>query len=513
MRRLMESAPTLNIVAVTTPAPERFRSRSDFKAVEFIQKDDFEFIERLEQLRQGRDFHLSREVLEKHLNSEYSYLSISDRRALPGVPVYKRRGAFRRLLAYWYDFLSRRSIDAVIVIGYPHAGWNNVLIDVAQALSIKIVLMDFTVISDTTLVGDINRLHEQVTAERYAHLPTEKLREAVPAALLSRVAAPLFGLAFSHQVKREVQEETAATSYFSLLKGLLRNPRRRLRPSFTRLSGDVTQLWMAAYTLKSKRHVADLARLYGSIATAQPDLERPFVYFPLHMQPERSTTPAGGVFEDQLLVAEILSASLPKGWSLYIKEHPSQFWQARAVKQAWFRDRGYYERLKALPNTQLVSLDYDSRDLIGKAATVATVTGTAGWEAILAGKACLAFGEPWYLGCRACFTPSSVAECSAALDMASTMGSAEVERALLEFLLHYADRIIPIAFLPDRTQLSAEDYAAATAVLAGAVRHALKPTSEHPAGPGTGSGVAGSFASDEAGPAPHSQLPALERNS
>ena len=66
MLGLMECAPPLEIVAVTTPAPESFQSRDVFKTIEFVQKDDFEFIERLEQLRQGHDFHLSREVLEKH---------------------------------------------------------------------------------------------------------------------------------------------------------------------------------------------------------------------------------------------------------------------------------------------------------------------------------------------------------------------------------------------------------------------------------------------------------------
>src|SRR5690606_26660495 len=79
----------------------------------------------------------------------------------------------------------------------------------------------------------------------------------------------------------------------------------------------------------------------------------------------------------------------------------------------------------------------------------------------------------WYLGCGACLTPSSVAECKSALQTASTLTPTEVERALLEFLLHYADRILPIEFLPDRGRTSAGDYAEATSTLAASVIGAL----------------------------------------
>jgi hypothetical protein len=44
----------------------------------------------------------------------------------------------------------------------------------------------------------------------------------------------------------------------------------------------------------------------------------------------------------------------------------------------------------------LVSPSVSSRELIKKTLAVITVTGTAGWEAIVNDKPCVYFGYPWY---------------------------------------------------------------------------------------------------------------------
>jgi hypothetical protein len=469
LQSLMNAQPSLEIVAATTPAPERFRELKSLSSIEFLQKDDFELLECILRLNEKHKVRVSRELLERHYRTEYTYLSISDRRCLTGLPVYKRRDAFRQLLAYWYHFLVSRQIDSVVVLGYPHAGWNNVLVDVAMELSLKVVLLDFTSIDGTTLVADMTRLHEPVPKDRYSHLPFDQIREAIPSELLERTSRPASGLDFVGKMRRDVQSPSRFSSYYFLAAGLLRNPLRRRRPSIARLSGDLTQFSMTMRSFEARQRISNFATRYEAMATKQPDLGKRYVYLPLHMQPERSTTPCGGVFEDQLLVAEILSASLPDGWILYVKEHSSQFWQKRAIKQAMHRDHDFYRRLAALPNTELVSLGCHSLDLIQHAMIVATVTGTAGWEALLEHKPCIVFGKPWYLGCNASFGVSSIEECTASISQASTMSAHQVDRDVLEFLLHYSDRILPIPFLPKKTAEQKEDYWEHTNRLATAV--------------------------------------------
>jgi hypothetical protein len=114
----------------------------------------------------------------------------------------------------------------------------------------------------------------------------------------------------------------------------------------------------------------------------------PYVYFPLHLQPELTTSAVGGVYADQLLALEALSARMPEGHLIYVKENPKQTEKQRGPL--------FYKRLRALKNVRVVHLRESSSDLIRGSLSVATITGTAGWEALFHGKPVLVFGSAWY---------------------------------------------------------------------------------------------------------------------
>lgn len=113
-----------------------------------------------------------------------------------------------------------------------------------------------------------------------------------------------------------------------------------------------------------------------------------YIYFPLHYQPELTTSSLGGVYVDQLVCIENLALKLPKGWKIYVKENPKQ--------GAYMRDNSFYERLSRIKNTTLVSKSVSTYELMHHAKLVGTVSGTAGWEAISGGKQTLIFGLAWY---------------------------------------------------------------------------------------------------------------------
>jgi hypothetical protein len=152
--------------------------------------------------------------------------------------------------------------------------------------------------------------------------------------------------------------------------------------------------WALLLKTKLRRDYETLSRNFN--ATALPSLK--YVYFPLHYQPEKTTCPEGGRFSDQFIAASILAHSLPVGWQLLIKEHPSQFlWQTEGELGRW---EGYYNRFMALPNTFFVPLTLPSNTLISHACAVATITGMAGWEALTRERSVIVFGRPWYAACK-----------------------------------------------------------------------------------------------------------------
>ena len=119
------------------------------------------------------------------------------------------------------------------------------------------------------------------------------------------------------------------------------------------------------------------------------DLNKKFVYFPLHMQPEATTIVCAQKYEKQLYFIDSLVKSLPADTMLYVKEHYSFL---------GIRENSFYEQLKLYPNVVLIDPWEDSIKLIEKSQCVATLTGTAGQEAMLLRHPVFMSGDIIYKG-------------------------------------------------------------------------------------------------------------------
>jgi hypothetical protein len=134
----------------------------------------------------------------------------------------------------------------------------------------------------------------------------------------------------------------------------------------------------------------DFAKCYKKYAANvdQIDINTAYVYFPLHLQPEITTSGLGGNYSDQLDAIEKLSSMIPPNWKVYVKENPKQGHEQRGIE--------FYRRISTFSNVLYISKDVDTYWLMENCRFVATITGTAGWESITGGKPCLFFGLAWY---------------------------------------------------------------------------------------------------------------------
>ena len=123
-------------------------------------------------------------------------------------------------------------------------------------------------------------------------------------------------------------------------------------------------------------------------AVIDPVANERYVYFPLHLQPELTTSALGGEFADQISAIEELSSILPNDLYLYVKENPKQ--------NEAYRGKLFFKRLKKLKNVRYIKRTYNSSKLIQDSEFVAVINGTAGWEAIFAKKSILIFGYAWF---------------------------------------------------------------------------------------------------------------------
>jgi hypothetical protein len=102
----------------------------------------------------------------------------------------------------------------------------------------------------------------------------------------------------------------------------------------------------------------------------------PFVFFPLHMQPEASLDIKGAPYTNQIEVVRALARTLPLSHSLLVKEHGIAMTR---------RPRTFYRDLVAIPGVRLIHPSADSFALTRCAALTVTITGTAAYEAALLG--------------------------------------------------------------------------------------------------------------------------------
>tara|TARA_Y100001970_G_scaffold159011_1_gene194500 strand:+ start:16484 stop:17773 length:1290 start_codon:yes stop_codon:yes gene_type:complete len=103
-----------------------------------------------------------------------------------------------------------------------------------------------------------------------------------------------------------------------------------------------------------------------------PDFNCNFVYFPLQYTPESSINVPSPYYVDQLRAIDEIRYSLPKGYLLYVREHPAMNGR---------RDIKFYKNLILKSRVRLISSKINSHYIIKKSKCVISITGTSAIEA------------------------------------------------------------------------------------------------------------------------------------
>jgi uncharacterized pyridoxamine 5'-phosphate oxidase family protein len=119
-----------------------------------------------------------------------------------------------------------------------------------------------------------------------------------------------------------------------------------------------------------------------------------YLYYPLHFQPEATTVPLGGVFDNQLLVLDLLSNNLPIDWKIIVKEHPAYIYRLSSTEgMDLSRNKKFYNQILSKKNVYFVGFQGNSYSLIKSSTAVVTVTGTVAFEALALNKPAIVFGD------------------------------------------------------------------------------------------------------------------------
>ena len=305
---------------------------------------------------------------------------------------HEYRDQFHLTARKFKRLLIREGITSVSFFNMPHTGDDFLLYRVAESMGLPVIMLMVSPFENrffsTRSIEGFGRLNRENGVKLDLNVRMDDFDKQVKATVQSY----MWGTRRSE--KRSVSEVAFAVRL--LLRrslGSFLNPKG--------LKTEIAEIVRLQRGLKSRRRtLREIGRgkttrtflsWVGGLEKNPETLPERFIYVPLHLQPELTSVPQGGIFGDQALALEVLSSRLPDGMDIVAKENPKQ--------GTYHREETYTDRLRQLDRVSVMHPSLSSQLLEDKCAAVATVTGTAGWEAIRDSRPCICFGHAWYLDC------------------------------------------------------------------------------------------------------------------
>ncbi|MDB0055998.1 hypothetical protein N9Z45_00015 [Akkermansiaceae bacterium] len=318
-------------------------------------------LEELAQKAPKKNYHLKASPEElavefTHFEDIYSRVNFSK-----GQDYFDHLNLFHLYYQFFTAMLIEGKVDAVVYFTAPHAGADYVLYCAARRLGIETIL---------TLQSPIpNRFFCVKDLKDFGTFAT----------------SPEIGEPIELTIPKSFEKKHFYMSKIPHKRGWLLS--RFFRDCWWATFGGRQPLNWGGVFQKQAGRIA-YSKRYQKEVVATVDFEKKYVYFPLQLQPELTTSILGNEFSDQLLALEKLSSIIPDDWHIYAKENPKQGFQQRG--------NFFFERFNRIPNCHYIGTEVGTYDLMAKCQFVASITGTACWESVSGGKPALIFGNVWF---------------------------------------------------------------------------------------------------------------------
>ena len=142
-------------------------------------------------------------------------------------------------------------------------------------------------------------------------------------------------------------------------------------------------------SLSNSRKTQSRKKLIDRNLTMKVDFKQNYIYYPLHIDQERTTLIETPFYTNQIEFIRNLVKSLPINMTLFVKEHPTQ-------SMRHWRSKEWYEEVMNIPNVTLIHPNVSSEKLIKNSSLVVTISGTASLEAALFQKPSITFIDADY---------------------------------------------------------------------------------------------------------------------
>lgn len=328
----------------------------------------------------------------------YKYMDMMTRHSFHTEKLFHEKlNIYNILYDLFANMLVKQKITTVLFSNIPHEGPDYVLYQIAKSLDINVIMLYQSLIPNRFFyicdIDDFGNFQQTKPANDY--IPTVIINHEFKKELsyMDKVKSHQYGL-FSLQRNKNILS--------SSIRCIFRNRNKKRIKEYTNKSKNIKtnnkhKFLIFDLTKRVINYSIRLLQRFYSYRISRdnyfsnvqiPNLSKNYIYFPLQLQPELTTSSLGNMYTDQLLAIERLSRILPDNWFIYVKENPKQ---TELMRNKWF-----YDRLKCIGNVKLFLSTYNTYKLLEYCKMVATITGTVGWEAITGDKNVLVFGNAWY---------------------------------------------------------------------------------------------------------------------
>ena len=401
-------------------------------------------------------FPLDKEIIYAFLLHEKIALKMMGRQdPYQSITYHERKRLYYNQLTYWFFVLKKLSVDVFVAHETPHFLSNYICYAVCKYLKIQTVMFRYTeilgVIFPQTNFEDIptiriipENINQTSNSEKkseliknYIYNVSGEYRNVIPRVMKEQKERDKLERNIYKKLIKRIYKLIYINKWPSYLKNSIFSLGKVTQNNYFKRSGYlIEESSMTNYELrrlgsKSKKKIDKIEKIYENMCQVV-SLETKYLYFPLHYQPERSTSPEGDIYVDQWLVINMISCILPIGWNLFVKEHPTQFMYG--TKGYMGRTIDFYNDVNKFKNVKMIDSKINPFKLIDNAKAVVTLTGTSGLEAVLRGIPALVFGYAWYRNCPGVFYTTTTSECADALkkiDDDFKINSKEAEKYLL----------------------------------------------------------------------------------
>ena len=353
------------------------------------------------------DFILTNNFLKEFAELELLFYKLTDRIFIKPISHNKKQSYFYKLLKYWLRLFEKNNFKLLVFESHPHSPTDIIPFFIAKKKEIKVSILKSTSIPNFLLFdSEIYKENKYFEFKENFNeninyinkiLSIKKINQKTEIFGKEKRAIELNNIKHIDLYNSPIKYFFSRINLFKIISLL----RERFKESYFNLNFYEFIYEMVLRDLQKTK----IRKKINNISET-PDLNKKYVFFSFHYQPERSTEPQANNYSNQLLPLKILNKVLPDDYIIYAKEHPRQINDNFPdLRKKHFRDQTFYDEIKKINKVKIVDIRFSSFLLLENSKLNVSCTGSNIWEGILNFKTPgVYFGHSWASLCKS--TPS-----------------------------------------------------------------------------------------------------------